>query len=273
MIPTLEEIVGAPLILEELKLKEGRRRTFRAVGPRRGAIVKAYSSERASLVAARVRALAAGPSEPEVPEVLHEDPALRLVVLSEVVGPPLQDALLAGDLAECARAGAALGRWHAFWLGVAPPPLLPHTAERELEILSDWAERAEPAIAAHVRRDAFALSAEWPIATVVHRDLYEEQIILGRRVGLIDLDDAALGPAELDVGNLLAHIELLALRSNLDLRPAERALLHAYTAASAPLDLVLLDRCRRLTLFRLACIHGMPELIDRVERTWEEVPA
>jgi Ser/Thr protein kinase RdoA (MazF antagonist) len=273
MIATLEEIVGAPVVLEELKLKDGRRRTLRAIGPRGRAIVKVYRSERAPIVAARVRTFSAGPAEPEVPEVLHEDPALRLVVLSEVAGPPLREALLAGDLAECARAGAALGRWHAFWLGVAPPPLVPHTAERELEILSGWADRAKPAIAERVRRAAGALSAEWPIATVVHRDLYEEQIILGSRVGLIDLDDAALGPAELDVGNLLAHVELLAVRSNLDLRPAERALLHGYTAASASLDFVLLDRCRRLTLLRLACIHGRPELINRVERMWEEVPA
>lgn len=259
MIATLEEIVGAPLVLEELKLKRGRRRTLRAVGPRRRAIVKAYRSERAPLVAARVRALSAGPDEPEVPEVLHDDRALRVVVLSEVVGPPLRGALVAGDLAECARAGAALGRWHAFWLGAAPPPLVPHTAERELEILYGRADRAEPAIAERVRRVAGSLSAEWPIATVVHRDLYEEQIILGPRVGLIDVDDAALGPAELDVGNLLAHIELLGIRSSRDLGPAVRALLRGYEGVV--LDQSLVDRCRRLTLLRLACIHQAPELI------------
>ena len=55
MIGTLEEIVGAPLELEEVKAKRGRRRTVRAVGPRRRAIVKAYRSERAPVVAARVR--------------------------------------------------------------------------------------------------------------------------------------------------------------------------------------------------------------------------
>jgi Ser/Thr protein kinase RdoA (MazF antagonist) len=265
MIATLEEIVGAPVSLEELKRKRGRRRTFRAVGPRRRAIVKAYRSERAPLVAARVRALAAGPAEPEVPEVLHEDPALRLVVLSEVVGPPLRDALLRDDLAECARAGAALGRWHAFWLGAAPSPLLPHTAERELEILSTWAASGEPTIADRVRASGVALSAEWPITTVVHRDLYEEQIILGRRVGLIDLDDAALGPAELDVGNLIAHIELLESRSSHDLRPAERALRDGYAATAPEPDAALVDRCRRLTLLRLACIHEDVSLVDRAE--------
>jgi Ser/Thr protein kinase RdoA (MazF antagonist) len=267
MIATLERIVGAPVVLEELKRRDGRRRTFRAVGPRRRAIVKAYRSERAPLVAARVRALAAGPAEPELPVVLHEDAALHLVVLFEVVGPPVREALLAGDLTACARAGAALGRWHASWLGAAPPPLVPHTAERELEILSGWIDRAEPAVAAQVRRAAEGLSGEWPIATVGHRDLYEEQIIVGARIGLIDLDDAALGPAELDVGNLLAHVELLALRSSLDLGRAERALQDGYAAEGPALDAALLERCRRLALLRLACIHDTPRLLAPAETT------
>jgi Ser/Thr protein kinase RdoA (MazF antagonist) len=259
MTETLEEIVGTPLVLEELKSKHGRRHTLRAVGPRRRAIVKAYRSERAPVVAARVRSLAAGPAEPQVPEVLHVDPTLRLVVLSEVPGAPLREALLAGDLAECARAGAALRRWHAFWVGAVPPPLTPHTAERELEILLAWADRAEPAIAQTVRSAAAGLSAEWPTTTVVHRDLYEEQIVLGSRIGLIDLDDAALGPAELDVGNLVAHLELLELRSGCELGATVEALLGGYGVDS--LDPALFDRCRRLALLRLACIHALRELL------------
>jgi Ser/Thr protein kinase RdoA (MazF antagonist) len=259
MTVTLEEIVGTPLLLEELKSKQGRRQTVRAVGPRRRAIVKVYESERAPVVAARLRSLAGGPAEPQVPEVLHVDPTLRLVILSEVPGRPLRAALLAGELGECARAGAALRRWHSFWFGAAPPPLMSHTVERELEILLAWADRAEPAIAETVRRRAVPLSAQWPTPTVVHRDLYEEQIVLGPRIGLIDLDDAALGPAELDVGNLVAHIELLELRKGRDLRAAVEALLGGY--GEDALDRVLLDRCRRLTLLRLACIHGRPELV------------
>jgi aminoglycoside phosphotransferase (APT) family kinase protein len=97
---------------------------------------------------------------------------------------------------------------------------------------------------------------------VVHRDLYEEQIVLGTRVGLIDLDDAALGPPELDVGNLLAHADLLALRSGADLSLAEDALLDGYANAGPRLDSALLDRCRRLSRLRLACIHGESALLD-----------
>lgn len=259
----VEEIVGAPLALEELKRKPGRRCTMRAVGSHGRAIVKVYRSERAPIVAARLRALAAGPPEPEIPQVLRVVPSRRLLVLSEVAGAPLRDALLAGGRREWSRAGAALGTWHRFWLGRAPAPLTPHTNERELEILLRRAEHAEPAIAEGVRRAAPALAGEWPVATVVHRDLYEDQIILGDRVGLIDLDDAALGPPELDVANLLAHVDLLEHRQSRELVPAKRALLASYLESGPPLDRALLDRCRRLTLLRLACIHQEASLVGR----------
>jgi aminoglycoside phosphotransferase (APT) family kinase protein len=89
----------------------------------------------------------------------------------------------------------------------------------------------------------------------VHRDLYEEQLLIGNRVGLIDLDDAALGPPELDLGNLLAHVDLLALRNGRDLAPECDALVAAYAEAGPPVDAALLHRCRRLALLRLACLN------------------
>jgi hypothetical protein len=58
-----------------------------------------------------------------------------------------------------------------------------------------------------------------------------------------------------------AHLELLELRSGSDLGAAVEALLRGYGRES--LDSALLDRCRRLSLLRLACIHGMPELVSR----------
>ena len=142
---------------------------------------------------------------------------------------------------------------------------------RELETLFRRAEDAEPAIADRVRSAAAELAVEWPITTVVHRDLYEEQIILGDRVGLIDLDDSALGPAELDVANLLAHIELLEIRRDHNLVSERRAFLASYIDSGPPLDPALVDRCRRLTLLRLACIHREALLIDRAaDGCWTE---
>jgi Ser/Thr protein kinase RdoA (MazF antagonist) len=259
----LEAVLGAPVVLEELKRKPGRRCTFRAAGSKRTAIVKVYASARAATVAMRVAALSAGPSEPRVPAVLLVEPRLRTVVLSEVPGIPLRVAVLEGDASACRRAGAALGRWHGFWYGWAPAALGPHTVERELEILRSQAERAPATIAAAVSALASAGTDGWAPTTVVHRDLYEEQVLLGEQVGLIDLDDAAAGPPELDVGNLCAHLELLGLRRGRDLTPVEWLLLEGYASTGPPLDRSLLDRCRRLALLRLACIHGIEALVER----------
>jgi Ser/Thr protein kinase RdoA (MazF antagonist) len=261
VIEALEQIVGAPFSLVELKRKPGRRLTLRARGPHTSAIVKVYASDRARLVAARIRALAAGPPEPAVPEVLHVDAARRTVILSDVSGRPLREALLEGALNACAQAGAALGVWHGAWRGGEPDGLRPHTVGRELEILRERSAGARTSLASAVEEALPDLGRDWTCSTVVHRDLYEEQLLIGRQVGLIDLDDAALGPPELDVGNLLAHVDLLERRSGRELGEATRVLLGAYADTGPPLDFELLDGCRRLTLVRLACINDDPSLL------------
>jgi Ser/Thr protein kinase RdoA (MazF antagonist) len=91
------------------------------------------------------------------------------------------------------RAGVALGRWHGAFRGAASAVLRPHTIEREPEALRRQAGRADPALP----KAALERGAELP--AVVHRDLYEDQVLIGERVGLIDLDDVAVSPPELDV--------------------------------------------------------------------------
>jgi Ser/Thr protein kinase RdoA (MazF antagonist) len=271
VIEALESLLGPPVALEELKHKPGRRRTLRATGSRRTAIVKLYESDRAPVVAARLGALAAGPPEPVVPRVLHVDPERRLLVLTEVRGTPFRDAIVAEDTAACVRVGAALASWHRALPNVRPDGLAPHTIDDEVRILVERADGAPPEIASMVRSALPELRDAWPCTTIVHRDLYEEQILIGDRVGLIDLDDAALGPPELDLGNLLAHIELLGLRTGDRVAPAIEALLGGY--GPQRLDESPLDRCRRLALLRLACIHHEPRLIDMARHPSEVVPA
>jgi hypothetical protein len=257
----LAGLIGGPVSLEELKHKPGRRRTLRAVGSARGAIVKLYASDRAATVAARVSALGDGPAEPMVPRVLLCDPARRMVALSYVPGTPLSRAVQAHDGEACARAGLALGAWHAFWSRRAPRSMKRHTNARELEVIDARADALAARTAERARRLARRLMPVWSCPTVVHRDLYEDQILVGERVGLIDLDDAALGPPELDVGNLLAHLELRALREGNGASGAGTPLLEGYAASGAALNPLLLDRCRRLSLLRLAGIHREPELL------------
>jgi aminoglycoside phosphotransferase (APT) family kinase protein len=262
MMRLLESLLGSPVFVSELKHKPGRRRTLRARGSRRTAIVKLYESDRVPVVAARLAALAAGPPEPQVPRVLHVDHTRRMLVLSALEGEPLRASLVAGDLAACTRVGQALATWHRAWRNMNSLAFRPHAFEDEKRILLAQAAAAPPAIAGAVRSRLAALDGAWTCTTVVHRDLYEEQILLGDRVGLIDLDDAALGPPELDLGNLLAHSELLELRADGVVEPAIDALVDGYDAAS--LDHALLDRCRKLAILRLACIHRLPTLLDRI---------
>jgi hypothetical protein len=263
--PLLDRLLGTPLELEQLKHKPGRRLTLRAIGPAGRAIVKLYVSGRAPTVAARVGALAAGPPEPTVPKVLLVDPDLRVVVLSDLCGPPLRAFVLAGDEGACRRAGAALGAWHRFWHeSPAPAALAWHSSQREFELLEGRARGAPPSIARTAVSLAAALAGPWPCSTVVHRDLYEEQVLLGERAALIDLDDTALGPPELDLGNLMAHLELLGSRAGRPLNSEADALLSGYRGAGGELDAALLDRCRRLSLLRLACVHREPSLIEAV---------
>jgi ATP-binding cassette subfamily B protein len=258
----VEPLVGAPVVFTELKHKPGRRRTLRARGPAGSAIVKAYASERAPFVAARIAALAQGPSEPEVPRVLQVEPEERLLVLSDLDGVPFREAVLAGDATSCAQVGKALGAWHSFWAGRESAPFRPHEIEDELDVLRSRVAAASPNLQGVIGAAHDVLSAEWSCSTVVHRDLYEEQILVGDSVRLIDLDDAALGPPELDIGNLSAHVELLALRSGRPLAGALHAMLEGYACSGPSLDARLLDRCRSLSLLRLACIHDEPELVD-----------
>jgi Ser/Thr protein kinase RdoA (MazF antagonist) len=263
MITRLEQIVGAPVELEQLTYRPGRRRTLRATGPVRTAIVKLYASDCAAVVAARVAALAGGPPGVAVPRVLLSDPVLHMVVFSEVRGDPLSGALLARDAAACRCAGAAIGRWHRAWKGSAPEPLRPHGADRELASLHDYAELASPNLAEAVGRAAADLTEPWHCSTVVHGDLHDGQVLLGDRVGLIDLDKAAIGPPELDIGNLLAHVDLLSLRSGRDLQEMREEIVLGYEGFGQPLDEELLDRCRRLARLRLACMNDEPRLTHR----------
>jgi Phosphotransferase enzyme family len=259
----LGPLIGDPIELEMLKHKPGRRATMRARGARRNAIVKVYASQRAPTVAARIRGLAPVPGEPVVPEVLLLDEARHLIVLSEVPGVPLTHSLLAGDREASALAGGALGSWHAAGHGTAEGAHRAHTVAREIQILEARFEGAAPELVTAARAVLHPLvDGDWGWPTIVHRDLYEEQIMVGESIGLIDLDDSALGPPELDVGNLLGHLLLLERRSGVDLAAVTSAFLDAYRERGPALDEWLLDRCRRLTLLRLACIHGEARLVD-----------
>ncbi len=83
-----------------------------------------------------------------------------------------------------------------------------------------------------------------------HRDFHPRQVVVDDVVKLIDLDDAALAPAGLDVGNMVAHLRREAVAGRRTTEVAEAAIagfLGGYGAPPADLDV-----WERLSLTRLA---------------------
>lgn len=66
-----------------------------------------------------------------------------------------------------------------------------------------------------VSRAALLLSQLQRPLTSLHGDLSLDQILVGEQVSLIDFDNACLGHAEQDLGNLLAHLERSSLAGRL----------------------------------------------------------
>lgn len=94
---------------------------------------------------------------------------------------------------------------------------------------------------------------------LLHRDLHPQQILVGRQgVGLVDLDNLAMGPAEIDLGNLLAHFDLLEIHHSApgeSLQPAGQEMLAAYLdhGEAFPETVNIL---RAVALLRLGGLYG-----------------
>lgn len=104
---------------------------------------------------------------------------------------------------------------------------------------------------------------------LIHRDLYDQQILLtdNGRIGLIDLDDIAMGDPMLDVGNFLAHMHLMThwRRRPEKLGRVRRRLLSAYGNFRGEALEALVERARwyeAVALARLSVFRAMADEAD-----------
>ncbi len=141
-----------------------------------------------------------------------------------------------------------------------------HTGTQEAEVLQQWYQRvvdfqALPEIdqlRPLVERTCRELAATPGPLVIVHRDLHDKQLIWdGRSLGVIDLDTAALGEAALDLGNLLAHVDLRGIQGLWpdSLRTQITEVLTTVVAA-APTTAARLASYYRAALLRLACVYA-----------------
>ncbi len=94
--------------------------------------------------------------------------------------------------------------------------------------------------------------------TLSHRDLHDGQLLWsGEVLSLIDLDTACLAEAELDLGNLIAHAELMAVQGRLSEQGAARlSPVLELMCSSVCADAARLRTYRRSAALRLVFVHA-----------------
>lgn len=198
--------------IEQLAYKPGRRFAGAVLGAGgERAVLKLYSR---SAYAARAWAegMLASSAGMRTPSLLGRSDRHRAVLLEWLPGAMLGDLLRAPALPTSALtlAGAALAELHAQPAGGFETRRVDAGA-RGLAALADTLGFLLPERASAVTGQALRLSEQLSAPgdlVPVHGDLHAKQLVLdGDRIGLLDLDRAALAPRAEDLGNLFAHIE------------------------------------------------------------------
>ncbi len=211
------------------------------------AILKVYSSPRARGNYRRLRAFERSGVGDLLPRPYGADLKGHVLLLEFVIGMPLDtlDPVLLNPAARAA--GETLRRIHECGAALDRE----WTVDREIEQLR---RTAGPQTRLRVE-EAIRLFRPGAGGGLVpsHRDCYPAQAVLGEEgIRWIDLDDAAMAPSGLDVGNFLAHMtrEVVVGRwLPATLSESRRAFLAGY--AEEPPDL---ERWERLSLARLAAL-------------------
>ncbi|WP_421084521.1 phosphotransferase [Rothia nasimurium] len=93
---------------------------------------------------------------------------------------------------------------------------------------------------------------------LLHRDLHDKQLLWdGANLGILDLDTAAWGEPELDLGNLLAHLELRTVQGRISYDTYLRQLEHVQgMAVNTVKNLDRLSLYTQAARIRIACIYS-----------------
>ncbi|WP_298288592.1 aminoglycoside phosphotransferase family protein [Novosphingobium sp.] len=145
----------------------------------------------------------------------------------------VQGRAIAQDVASAARLGEALALLH----GQSSAHLDRLTCEDQIasaRSIAKYIGTIWPALGPQAEQIAGRISQQidqtGPV-TALHGDLHLEQVLdLGDAVGLIDFDEAVLGPAEWDIANLLAHMSVAGTEAA-DLDAFAKSLLAGYHAS------------------------------------------
>jgi Ser/Thr protein kinase RdoA (MazF antagonist) len=198
----IHDVVPAAQVDTVLRYLPGRRVATLVEHEGQLAVVKVFASPRARGNVRRLRALAETGAAALVPTVIGSDATGHVLAVTFTPGI-LPASLSEAQYPAClARVGTALRRLH--------------DSRTKLDRVWDWEKEVT-----QLRRRATAATME-VVETIVtstsrlagaalvpsHRDLHPLQVVVAadRSVSFIDLDDAAMGPRGLDIGNMLGHL-------------------------------------------------------------------
>ena len=248
----LDEAVPEAAPGHVLRHLPGRRIAVLTEAAGKSVVVKVFASPRARGNARRLLALAVTPVADLVPAVVgcdHAGHVLAVTYREGTIPDHLPDSTYAGHFADIGRALRAL-----------------HDSGAELD--REWGRDEE--VAQLVRRHVWATAqlvhdldatTLWlrDLPTVPsHRDFHPRQVVVtpDGGIALIDLDDAAMAPRGLDVGNMLAHLvreRVTGRRPAAVTAAATAAFLDGY-GSSDDLDPRAMEAWTTLSLVRLAAL-------------------
>ncbi len=234
-------------------------------------VLKMFATPRARGNHRRLAMLAGTSASPCVPTSRGCDRTGHVGLVSWQPGRTLHDLTDDEWASGCAGAGAALAMLHASGATFDRA----WSAADECEHLRRFADGPEGGLIA--RADSLGERLDGDELVSAHRDFHPKQVVIDAGdPHLIDLDDAAMAPAALDVGNFLAHLTqeaVLGLRPRRAVDTARAGFLESYGDIDADIEV-----WEWLTLLRLAALartrHARPDwcraLLQHANR---EVPA
>lgn len=152
-----------------------------------------------------------------------------------------------------------------------------HTLDDELRILrqqhadflsvtEEWRDASSALL--HLAQQS-SLTLQPTQSVLLHRDFYFDQVlVMENSIALLDFDTAAMGPAELDVGNYLAHLDESALRmvgETGTYDESAQAFVEGYREVHSSLSESAVETWRFLSLARLVAISQ--RIADRSHST------
>jgi Ser/Thr protein kinase RdoA (MazF antagonist) len=257
----VDEVVPQARVQAVLRYLPGRRVATLVESQGELVVVKVFASPRARGNVRRLNALAASPAAALVPSVVGSDATGHVLAVTYTRG------LLPASLSDA--------QYPACFFAVGAALRRLHDSGADLDRVWDWEMevtqlrgRAVPATAdlvENVMTSSYGLAGA--VLVPAHRDFHPRQVVVAQggsdgSVSFIDLDDAAMAPRGLDLGNMLGHLvkeSVTGVRSEAATVQAGEEFLEGY-GPCADLDAGVLTGWTRLCLARLAALaesrHG-----------------